>query len=74
MWLLAILWEHIESRELACRKSDADAKDTPNAGDTEESAACDNFYHAFLMGFILSRYLDTLSNPEWQGLFRLQGH
>ena len=62
--LLDIILENIESRELGCRKSDADDKDTANAEDTEESAACDNFYHALLMGVLLSCYPDTLSSRE----------
>ena len=62
--LLDILLEKLESRELGRRKSDADAKDTANAGDIEESAACDNFYHALLTGVLLSRYPDTLSSRE----------
>ena len=62
--LLDILLEKLESRELGRRKSYADAKDTANAGDIEESVACDNFYHALLTGVLLSRYPDTLSSRE----------
>ena len=61
--LCDILWEKLESRDPACRKKGTEDRDTGNgdAGDSEESAPCDNFCHALLTGFLLRQYPDTLS-------------
>ena len=69
--LLDILVEKLESRNLACRKKGADAKDTNNedTGDIEENAPCDNACHAMLTGFLLSWYPDTLSRVIGRGCF-----
>ena len=64
--LEGILLKNISSRDLAGRwhgKQDKETNDE-SAEDTRESAPYENFYHAFLTGFLLSRYPDTLSNRE----------
>ena len=64
--LEGILLKNISSRDLAGRwhgKQDKETNDE-SAEDTREGAPYENFYHAFLTGFLLSRYPDTLSNRE----------
>ena len=63
----SILLKNISSRDLASKKRGKRGKDTNDEAaedTTKESAPYENFYHAFLTGFLLSRYPDTLSNRE----------
>ena len=65
--LEGILLKNISSRDLASRKRGKRGKDTNDEAaedTTKESAPYENFYHAFLTGFLLSRYPDTLSSRE----------
>ncbi len=61
-----ILLKNISSRDLAGRKHGKQSKNKNKwaTEDTRKSAPYENFYHAFLTGFLLSRYPDTLSNRE----------
>ena len=64
--LESILLKNISSRDLASRRHGKQSKNKNKGAteDTRKSAPYENFYHAFLTGFLLSRYPDTLSNRE----------
>ena len=71
--LESILLKNISSRDLGKRKHEDKGISGELAEDTEESAPYENFYHALLTGFLLSRYPDTQSNKEiGRGFFDIQ--